>query len=154
MLKVGQKAPNFSLPDQTGKKHKLTDYRGNWLLIYFYPKDDTVGCTKEACSIRDNYYDLGKIKAAVVGVSIDSVKSHDKFATKYDLPFPLLSDENKIMVDNYGAWGEKSFMGRTFLGIKRISYLIDPTGKVAKVYEKVKPAEHAAQVLTDLRDLQ
>ncbi len=154
MLKLGQKAPNFSLPDQAGKTHKLTDYKGRWLLLYFYPKDDTIGCTKEACTLRDSYLNFSKYKTDVVGVSVDNVKSHDKFVSKYNLPFTLLSDEHKLMVENYGAWGEKKFMGRTFMGTNRISYLIDPDGKVAKVYEKVKPEFHAAQVLEDLKDLQ
>src|SRR6185503_8199309 len=150
MIKVGSLAPQFSLPDQNGKLHKLADYKGQWVLIYFYPKDDTTGCTKEACAIRDSFPKFGKIKAEVLGMSADSVESHAKFSKKYKLPFTLLSDPSKKMIEEYGAWGEKKFMGRAYLGIIRMSYLIDPKGKVAKIYPKVKPAEHAAEVLADL----
>jgi len=154
MIKVGSLAPQFSLPDQNGKLHKLADYKGQWVLIYFYPKDDTTGCTKEACAIRDSFPKFGKIKAEVLGMSADSVESHAKFSKKYKLPFTLLSDPSKKMIEEYGAWGEKKFMGRAYLGIIRMSYLIDPKGKVAKIYPKVKPAEHAAEVLADLQQLQ
>ncbi len=154
MLKLNQKAPAFSLPDQAGNTHKLSDYKGKWVLLYFYPKDDTLGCTKEACSLRDNLPNFKKLKAVVLGASIDSVKSHDKFVKKYDLPFTLLADVDKKLVEAYGVWGEKSFMGRKYMGTNRMSFLINPEGRIAKMYEKVKPAEHAEQVLADLKQLQ
>ena len=150
-LKAGTKAPTFTLPDQAGKSHSLTDYRGKWLLLYFYPKDNTPGCTKEACALRDSFPAFGKLDAVVFGVSADSVKSHAKFAEKYDLPFTLLADESKDTIKAYDAWGPKKFMGKEFLGVKRISYLIDPEGTIAKAYSKVKPAEHAEEVLEDLK---
>jgi peroxiredoxin Q/BCP len=154
MVKINQKAPAFSLPDQAGTIHKLSDYKGKWVLLYFYPKDDTLGCTKEACMLRDNFPYFKKLKAVVLGASVDSVKSHDKFVKKYQLPFTLLADEDKKLVTDYGVWGEKKFMGRTYMGTNRMSFLINPEGKIAKIYEKVKPAEHAEQVLADLKELQ
>jgi peroxiredoxin Q/BCP len=152
-LKEGSKAPAFKLPDQSGKEHSLKDYAGKWLLIYFYPKDDTPGCTTEACTIRDNFSDFKKSKIAVLGVSIDAVKSHEKFAKKYNLPFPLLADTDKKMVEAYGVWGKKKFMGREYMGTRRMSFLIDPAGKIAKIYEQVKPKEHAGEVLADQKKL-
>ncbi|MBI4101173.1 thioredoxin-dependent thiol peroxidase [Candidatus Microgenomates bacterium] len=152
-LEVGDKAPAFTLPDQSGKTHMLADYQGQWLLLYFYPKDDTPGCTKEACAIRDNFPKFGKLKARVFGVSVDSVDSHAKFATKYKLPFILLADIDKKVVNRYGVWGKKKFMGREYFGTNRTSFLIDPRGKIAKIYRQVKPPVHAAQVLEDLRAL-
>jgi|SRR5688572_16933130 len=151
MLKQGAKAPNFELPDQNGKMHSLKDQKGKWTLIYFYPKDDTPGCTVEACTIRDNYGAYKKAGITVWGVSADPVKKHAKFAEKYDLPFTLLSDEDKSMIKSYDAWGLKKFMGREYEGIFRNSFLIDPEGKIAKIYEKVKPAEHAEEVLADVK---
>ena len=152
-LKINNIAPDFSLPDQNGENHKLSDYRGSWVLLYFYPKDDTPGCAKEACSIRDNYPDFKKLKINVFGVSIDSTESHKKFKEKYDLPFTLLSDRNKEVVKKYGAWGKKKFMGKEYDGIYRISFLINPKGKIAKIYKKVTPEIHAQEVLKDLNDL-
>ncbi len=154
MLDVGDKAPAFSLPDQSETIHKLSDYKGKWLLIYFYPKDDTPGCTKEACGIRDNFPTFKKMNAVVFGVSKDSPAKHQKFIDKYELPFTLLADESTEMIQAYGAWKEKSMYGKTFMGINRISYIVDPDGKIAKVYPKVKPAEHAQEVLEDLQELQ
>ena len=151
MLKQGQKAPAFSRPDQDGIMHRLADYAGEWVLLYFYPKDDTPGCTKEACMIRDSWPKFKKLGIQVFGVSIDSQKSHAKFIKKYDLPFTLLSDEDKSLVKDYGVWGKKTFMGRSFMGINRMSFLIDHKGKIAKIYPKVKPEEHAAEVLQDLK---
>ncbi len=153
-LQIGRKAPLFSLPDQAGKIHRLSDYLGRWVLVYFYPKDDTPGCTAEACSLRDNLPKFGKIKAVILGISADSVSSHARFTEKYGLNFTLLADEQKQVVKAYGAWGEKSFMGKKYFGISRSSFLIDPAGKIAKVYPKVKPAEHAAEVLKDLEKFQ
>ncbi len=151
--KQGTKAPSFSLADQDGKTHALKDVAGKWMLLYFYPKDDTPGCTTEACTIRDNWNGFRKLKIAVFGVSPDAVKSHKKFAEKFDLPFPLLADEEKKVVKAYGVWGKKKFMGREYMGVMRTSFLIDPKGKIAKVYENVKPKDHADEVLKDLKDL-
>lgn len=153
-LKLGATAPAINLPDQDGKQHKLSDYKGKWVLIYFYPKDDTPGCTKEACAIRDNFPKFGKLKAVVLGISVDSVTKHKKFADKYNLPFTLLADENKEVVEKYGVWAEKSMFGVKYQGILRNSFLVDPNGKIVRIYEKVKPADHADQVLNDLKELQ
>lgn len=153
MPKVGNKAPKFNLPDQDGKTHKLSDYAGKWVLLYFYPKDDTPGCTVEACSIRDNWGAFKKAGLTVFGVSVDPVKAHKKFADKYDLPFTLLSDESKQTVKDYEVWGEKKFIGRTYMGIKRSSFLINPEGKIEKIYVDVKPSEHAQEVLNDMKSM-
>lgn len=149
-LKVGEKAADFSLSDQKGKKHKLSDYQGSWVFLYFYPRDFTPGCTKEACGIRDNFAQFRKAKVQVLGVSTDAVASHKKFAQKYNLPFTLLADEDKEVVRLYGVWQKKNFLGREFFGIKRTSFLIDPEGKISKIYPNVKPTVHAEQVLEDL----
>lgn len=146
----GKKAPLFALPDQNGTIHALADYKGKRVLLYFYPKDDTEGCTAEACAIRDALPDFKKLKIVVFGISVDSVKSHAKFAKKYGLPFTLLSDENKEVVKKYGVWGTKKFMGRTYEGTTRASFLIGKDGTIEKIYEKVKPETHAADVLADL----
>jgi peroxiredoxin Q/BCP len=148
-----QPAPGFTLRDQNGQSHTLSDYKGKWVLLYFYPKDDTTGCTKEACGIRDNFAGFNKLDAVVLGVSPDSVKSHAKFADKYQLPFTLLADEDKQVIERYGVWGPKTFLGKTYEGVLRTSFLIDPQGKIAKVYEKVKPDQHAEEVLEDLKQL-
>ena len=149
---IGTRAPEFTLPDQDGKLHALSQYSGKWTLLYFYPKDDTPGCTKEACAIRDADPDLSSLGAVVLGVSADSVKSHKKFAEKYQLMFPLLSDEGHAVADLYGVWARKKFMGREYDGILRTSFLINPDGVIDTVYENVKPEVHAAEVLADLRD--
>ncbi|MFZ1987486.1 MAG: thioredoxin-dependent thiol peroxidase [Minisyncoccia bacterium] len=148
---LGTPAPDFSLPDQDGKTHTLSDYRGKWILLYFYPKDDTPGCTIEACTIRDQFKDFKTIGATVLGVSTDSVKSHKKFVDAYELPFTLLADVAKEVVGKYGVFGEKKFMGRSYMGTSRTSFLIDPEGKIKKVYEKVKPKVHASEVIADLK---
>lgn len=153
-LHEGTTALDFELPDQDGKNHKLSDYKGKWVLLYFYPKDDTPGCTKEACLIRDSFPDFGKLNITVLGVSTDSVKSHKKFEEKYNLPFTLLADEQKEVVNLYGVYGEKSFMGKTYMGTMRNSFLINPEGKIAKIYEKVKPDIHAKEVLKGISTLQ
>lgn len=153
MPSVGQQAPDFTLPDQDGVSHALSSYRGKWVLLYFYPKDNTPGCTIEACMLRDQFENFEKIGAVVLGVSTDSVKSHKKFAEGYNFPFTLLADETKEVVGAYGVFGEKKFMGRTYMGTRRTSFLIDPRGKIAKVYEKVKPPMHASEVLADLAEL-
>ena len=149
-MEIGSKAPDFSLQDQNGETHNLQDLKGRHTLIYFYPKDDTPGCTKEACALRDAFPAFKKLDAVVFGVSTDSPKSHGKFVEKYQLPFTLLADTEKTMVEAYGVWGKKKFMGREYLGTNRMSFLIDPEGKIAKVYEKVKPETHAEEVLADL----
>ena len=150
-LKLGQLAPDFELPDQNGKIHRLSDFRGQMILLYFYPKDNTTGCTKEACSIRDSFPVFNKLKVKVLGVSADSVQSHKKFSEKYDLPFILLADDKKEVVKKYGVWGKKKFMGKEYYGIFRTSFLIDPQGKIVKIYENVKPEIHAEEVLDYLK---
>ncbi len=140
--------------DQEGKEHSLSDYTGEWVVLYFYPKDDTPGCTKEACAFRDNLPKFKKINANVFGVSVDPVKKHAKFAEKFQLPFTLLSDEDKTVVNAYGLWAKKKFMGREYMGTLRTSFIIDPKGVIAKVYEGVKPETHAEEVLQDLKTLQ
>lgn len=153
MLQTGASAPDFALPDQDGVVHKLKDYAGQWVLVYFYPKDDTPGCTKEACALRDEFPKFEKLDAVIFGVSADTVTSHKKFATKYKLPFTLLADPEKKMLEAYGMWTKKKFMGREYMGIQRSSYLISPEGKIVKVYEKVNPLTHADEVLADLADV-
>src|SRR3989344_3165467 len=150
MPSVGQEAPDFSLPDQDEVVHSLSSYKGKWVLLYFYPKDNTPGCTIEACTIRDQFQDFQKIDAVVLGVSTDSVKSHKRFADGFNLPFTLLADEQKEVVGKYGVFGEKKMMGKAYMGTRRTSFLINPSGKIAKVYEKVKPEAHAGEVLADL----
>lgn len=140
--------------DQEGKEHSLSDYTGEWVVLYFYPKDDTPGCTKEACAFRDNLPKFKKINANVFGVSVDPVKKHAKFAEKFQLPFTLLSDEDKTVVNAYGLWAKKKFMGREYMGTLRTSFIINPKGVIAKVYEGVKPETHAEEVLQDLKTLQ
>ena len=141
------KAPNFSLPDQTGKIHKLSDYKGKWVLVYFYPKDDTIGCTKEACSFRDVSSDFKKKEIFILGISKDSVESHQKFASKYNLNFPILSDESKEVIKAYNSWGKKKFIGKEFEGTLRNSYFVNPKGEIVKTYERVNPLSHAKKVL-------
>ena len=147
MPKVGSVAPNFAAKDENGETVRLKDLRGQKVVLYFYPKDDTPGCTKEACSFRDSFADFKKRDIKVLGVSKDSEASHKKFAAKYKLPFTLLADPDHSIADAYGVYGEKKFMGRTYLGVKRVTFLIDEKGKVKKVFEKVKPDEHAREVL-------
>lgn len=152
--KTGTKAPAFTAPDQEGKTHSLKDYAGKWVILYFYPKDDTPGCTKEACAFRDGFSKFNRAGIKILGVSVDSVKKHAKFVEKYSLPFILLSDEDKKIVNSYQVWGKKKFMGREYMGTNRVSYLINPEGKIAKVYEQVKPEDHADEVLADVKTLQ
>lgn len=146
-------AHDFDLPDSQGKHHTLADYRGQWLVLYFYPKDDTPGCTTEACGFRDNYATLQQQGVAVVGVSRDTVDSHKAFAEKYNLNFPILSDESAETIQAYGAWGPRMRNGQEVMGIKRTTYLIDPQGEVRKVYEQVDPATHADEILRDVQAL-
>jgi peroxiredoxin Q/BCP len=150
MLKEGAKAPAFSLPSDDGGTVALKDLKGRKVVLYFYPKDDTSGCTAEACEFRDRWAAVQKKGAVVLGVSPDGVKSHGKFKEKYDLPFPLLADEDHAVAEAYGVWGEKSMYGRKYFGILRTTFVIDEAGRVAKVFEKVKPKGHAAEVLAAL----
>ena len=153
MLKPGSKAPAFSLPSDTGEQVSLTALKGKPVVLYFYPKDDTSGCTVEACEFRDNWRAVERTGAVVLGVSPDGVASHQRFKTKFKLPFPLLADEGHTVAEAYGAWGEKSMYGRKYRGILRTTYVIDADGRVAKVFEKVKPKGHAGQVLEALQGL-
>ncbi len=148
-----KKASSFSLPDQDGTIHSLSDYKGKWVLMYFYPKDDTPGCTKEACGFRDVSEEYKKKGVQVLGISKDSVASHKKFANKYLLTFPLLSDESTDVIKAYGAWGEKKFMGRVYMGINRISFLIGPDQTIQKEYLKVDVLTHAKEILQDVESL-
>lgn len=134
--------------------HKLSDYQGRWLVLYFYPKDDTPGCTKEACSFRDEQATLKKLGAVVLGVSTDDTKSHAKFAEKFNLNFPLLADPSAEMIKSYGAWGKKNLYGKEYEGVLRQTFIVDPKGNVARVWEKVKPEDHALEVAEALRELQ
>ncbi len=149
-LKVGDKAPQFTLPSGDGKNVSLKEFRGKKVVLYFYPKDDTPGCTSEACSFRDN---LGRVKrkgAVVLGISADSVESHKKFIKKYDLPFSLLSDESKEILKAYDVWKQKSFMGRKFMGIERTTFIIDEEGNILRIFSKVKVEGHTDDVLDAL----
>lgn len=150
MLDAQTKAPNFNLQDHDGNNRTLSEFKGRWVVLYFYPKDDTPGCTKEACGFRDLHDEFIKRSATTLGVSKDSSESHTKFIQKYNLPFILLSDPDGTMIKDYGAWGEKKFMGRTFDGVHRITYLINPDGLISKIYKKVKPAIHAREILDDI----
>lgn len=150
-LKAGDFAPDFSLPDENGRLHRLSDYLGKTVLLYFYPKDDTPGCTQEACNFRDDYSAYEQAGVVILGVSPDSEKSHTKFKAKYELPFTLLADADHGVADRYGVWGPKKFMGRTYEGILRTTFLIGKDGRIIQVFEKVKPAEHSAEVLAALQ---
>ncbi|HMO78436.1 MAG TPA: peroxiredoxin [Candidatus Paceibacterota bacterium] len=153
MLKIGRKAPLFKLLDQNAEMQSLKNFLGKWTVIYFYPKDDTPGCTKEACAIADIYKDFKRQGVVVLGVSKDTPKSHLKFAVKYNLPFTLLSDPTMEMMTKYGAFAEKKMYGKVVRGTNRITYIIDPEGKVAAAYPDVDPASHALQLLADLKKL-
>jgi thioredoxin-dependent peroxiredoxin len=149
-LQVGDPAPAFTAASSGGGKISLADYKGKSVVLYFYPRDDTPGCTKEACAFRDGFAAFKKRGAVVLGVSPDSVKSHDKFTEKFKLPFPLLADDDKKIVTAYGVWGEKVFMGRKYLGVHRVTFLIGPDGRIQQIWPMVKPDEHAAEVLAAL----
>ena len=149
-LKEGDKAPAFSAATNGGGTASLADFKGKNVILYFYPRDDTPGCTKEACAFRDHFAAFKKQGAVVLGVSVDPVKAHDKFVEKYKLPFPLLADVDKKIVEAYGVWGQKVFMGRKYLGVHRVTFLIGPDGKIKKIWPKVKPEEHAEEVLAAL----
>ena len=150
-LKEGDKAPTFTAQTSGGGKVSLNEFLGRHVVLFFYPKDDTPGCTKEACAFRDEHAQFEEADAVVLGVSCDSVAKHDKFISKFDLPFLLLSDEDQTIVNAYGSWGPKKFMGKEYEGIHRISFLIDPQGKIQKIWPKVKPEEHAAEVLAAIQ---
>jgi len=145
-LKEGDKAPTFTALANGGGKVSLGDFKGRHVILYFYPKDDTPGCTKEACAFRDHFAEFKKKGAVLLGVSTDPVKSHDKFVEKYKLPFTLLADEDKKIVEAYGVWGQKSFMGRKYMGTQRVTFLVGPDGRIKKIWPKVKPEEHAEEV--------
>lgn len=148
-VNLGQMAPNFSLPDQAGKKHSLADYRGRWIVLYFYPKDDTPGCTKEACDFRDNFAAIQKLGAEILGVSVDDSQSHAQFSKKYNLPFPLLADAEGKVAKQYGAlW---SLLLVRFA--KRQTFIVDPQGKIAKIYRDVNPQTHSGEVVADIKVL-
>ena len=149
-LKEGDKAPAFSVATNGGGRVSLADFKGQPVILYFYPKDDTPGCTKEACAFRDHFADFKKKGAVVLGVSTDAVKAHDKFVEKFKLPFTLLADEDKKIVEAYGVWGEKTFMGRKYLGTHRVTFLIGADGRIKKIWPTVKPEEHAEEVLAAL----
>ena len=147
MLKEGTVAPDFTVKDENGETVRLKDLRGQKVVLYFYPKDDTPGCTKEACAFRDAFAAYKKRNIKVLGVSLDSEASHKKFAIKYKLPFTLLADTDHAISDAYGVYGQKKFMGRSYMGVNRMTFLIDEKGKIKKVFEKVKPDDHAQEVL-------
>jgi peroxiredoxin Q/BCP len=149
----GVPAPNFKLEDEHGEPHELKEYLGKPVVLYFYPKDDTPGCTTEACNFRDNYSDYQKAGVVVLGVSPDTVKSHTKFKDKYNLPFTLLADPDHKVCEIYGVWGLKKKYGREYMGVLRTTFLINPDGMVAKVFEQVKPAEHSKEVLEAVSQL-
>lgn len=153
MLEVGQEAPEFELEDQDGERHSLREQRGSWVVLYFYPKDDTPGCTTEACEFRDNMAQIQSVGGKVFGLSADDQDSHAAFAQKHELNFPLLVDPDRKVIDAYGAYGEKTTFGRKHMGVFRITYLIDPEGRIAKVWRNVKPQGHAAEVREAIEEL-
>lgn len=147
------KAPDFTLLDQNSESHSLTDYQGKWLVLYFYPKDDTPGCTTEACSFRDERDIIAEHGAEIVGISKDSVASHKKFAEKYNLNFTLLSDEDHKIIEAYGAWAPKKMFGREYIGTQRRTFIVDPNGDIVREYPDVTPKEHAREIIHDLETL-
>ncbi len=151
MLQQGTKAPDFSLPDKDNHPVSLSDFKGKKVILYFYPKDNTKGCTTQACTFRDAYSEFEALGAVVIGVSKDSTRSHTNFASKYELPFLLLSDPKTQVIQAYDVWKEKKMYGKTYMGIVRTTYIIDEAGMIEKVYEKVKPAENADQILEHLK---
>lgn len=152
-IPAGNPAPDFTLQDDSEKEFRLSDYHGKIVLLYFYPKDDTSGCTTEACNFRDDYSEYEKADVTILGISPDSPKSHAKFKTKYDLPFTLLADPDHRIAKAYGVWGPKIFMGKKYEGILRTTFLISPDSRILKVFENVRPAEHSADVLAELKKL-
>lgn len=154
MIKEAKKAPSFSLPDQNSKKVSLADLKGKNIVLYFYPKDDTSGCTKEACQFRDAFPKFKGVNAVIIGISPDSIESHKKFEQKYDLPFTLLSDEKKSVLEKYEVWKEKSMYGRKYMGVERTTFIIDKNGKIRNIFNKVKVPDHDKLVLQALKDLE
>lgn len=152
-IQAGIPAPVFSLQDESGNLRNLTDFLGKPLILYFYPKDDTPGCTQEACNFRDDYSAYDKAEVVILGVSPDSPKSHAKFKAKFGLPFSLLADEEHKVADQYGVWGPKNYMGKSYEGVYRTTFLIDSHGQIVKVFENVKPADHSAEILQVLKSL-
>lgn len=152
-LQAGTQAPDFSLPDETGQLRQLSEFRGKAVVLYFYPKDDTSGCTKEACGFRDDYSAYQDADVVILGLSPDNSKSHTKFIEKYSLPFPLLADEGHKVCELYEVWGLKKLYGREYEGVLRTTFLIDGAGQIARVFEKVKPASHSSEILEALRQL-
>ena len=150
MLEIGTKAPDFTLPDQNGNMHSLSEYRGKKVILYFYPKDNTAGCTKQACGFAERYPQFTEKGAVVLGVSKDSVASHKKFEEKYGLPFTILSDPELVAIQAYDVWQEKKNYGKTYMGVVRTTYLIDEEGKIAKAFDKVKAADNPEQMLGEL----
>ncbi len=150
---INTKAPDFKLEDQEGTLHTLAEYAGMYILLYFYPKDDTEGCTTEACNFRDRLNELKTENVQVLGISADDTRSHKKFAEKYQLNFPILSDTDKKVIEAYGVWREKSMYGKKYMGIVRESFLIGPTGRILKQYENVKPESHVDDVMNDIKNL-
>ena len=150
MLTEGTLAPDFTLPTDTGEPLTLSSLRGRWVVLYAYPKDDTSGCTTQACEFRDLFPRFDATRAVILGISPDSVTSHQKFKAKYQLPFTLLADEEKVALQAYDVWKEKSMYGRKYMGVERTTVVIDPEGRIARVFEKVKPAGHAEQVMAAL----
>jgi peroxiredoxin Q/BCP len=148
---AGIPAPDFILIDDTGATRRLSDYRGQNVVLYFYPKDDTPGCATEACNFRDDYSGFIESGVTILGVSPDSPKSHARFKQKYQLPFPLLADEQHVICEVYGVWGQKKFMGREYMGVLRTTFLISPDGRIKKVFANVKPSDHSAEVLVALK---
>lgn len=153
LLLEGDRAPAFSAKTNGGARVSLSDYRGKTVVLFFYPKDNTPGCTREACGFRDDYAGFRKRGVVVLGVSVDPVKSHDRFVEKFQLPYPLVADEDQTIVQAYGVWGEKRFMGRTYQGTHRVTYLIGPDGRIAKIWPQVKPDGHSAEVLAAVEAL-
>lgn len=153
MLKINDLAPNFMLMSDSGQLFSLSDLKGKWVVLYFYPKDNTSGCTAEACDFRDQEYAFRHQNAIVLGVSKDSLKSHAKFRADHELTFPLLSDESGEICEKYGVWGEKSMYGKKYFGINRTTFLINPEGKIAAIWEKVKVPDHVSEVLKKLTEL-
>jgi thioredoxin-dependent peroxiredoxin len=151
MIEVGKKAPPFTLLDSSNKKVSLSDFAGRKVILYFYPKDMTSGCTQEACDFRDSFPNFKKVKTEVIGISIDSTASHKKFSDKYDLPFTLLCDEKKEVVQKYGVWKEKSMYGKKYMGIERTTFIIDEDGKIRNIFQKVKVAGHVEEILQALK---
>ena len=153
-IPAGIDAPDFTLEDENGNPRRLSEYRGSPVVLYFYPKDDTPGCTKEACNFRDDYSAYQQAGVVILGVSPDNAKSHIKFKGKFDLPFPLLADEGHQVCLQYGVWGPKKFMGKAYEGVLRTTFLIDATGRITRVFENVKPDQHSAEILAALKELQ